>query len=217
MTDAATRAARFDAITADLPLVAILRGLTPAEAVPVARRLHAAGFRLIEVPLNSPDPFASIAAIRADLGDDTLVGAGTVTSVAAVERLVAIGADLVVMPHADVAVIAAAAAAGLVVVPGIATPTEAFAALAAGARALKLFPAEMLGPIVVKALLSILPKGTRLMPVGGIGPDSFGPYRAAGAAGFGLGSALYRPGATVDAVGVAADRFVAAWRAVESP
>lgn len=213
MIVAPARAARFEAIVVDLPLVAILRGLPPTDAVPIARRLHAAGFRLIEVPLNSPDPFASIAAIRADLGDDTLVGAGTVTSVAAVDRLSEIGADLVVMPHSDVAVITAAVEAGLVVMPGIATPTEAFAALAAGARALKLFPAEMLGPSVVKALRSVLPAGTRLMPVGGITPDGLAPYVAAGAAGFGLGGALYRPGATTDEVGAAAERFVAAWKA----
>ncbi|TBW41334.1 2-dehydro-3-deoxy-6-phosphogalactonate aldolase [Siculibacillus lacustris] len=205
------REALFAEICDELPLVAILRGLTPPDAVAVARRLWEAGFRLIEVPLNSPDPFASIEAIRADLGDDTLVGAGTVTNVAAVARLAAIGADLVVMPHADVAVIAAAKAAGLVCVPGIATATEAFAALAAGADALKLFPAELLTPSVLKALRSVLPGGTRLMPVGGITPDSFAPYRTAGAAGFGLGGALYRPGASVDEVGVAADRFVAAW------
>jgi 2-dehydro-3-deoxyphosphogalactonate aldolase len=212
MKDIASRLARFDAIAADLPLVAILRGLTPVEAVPIARRLHASGFRLIEVPLNSPDPFDSIAAIRADLGDDTLVGAGTVTSPAAVDRLAAIGADLVVMPHADTAVIAATVAAGLVSIPGIATPTEAFAALAAGAHALKLFPAELLSPTVLKALRSVLPKGTRLMPVGGIVPESLAPYRAAGAAGFGLGGALYRPGDGADEVGRKADRFVAAWR-----
>jgi 2-dehydro-3-deoxyphosphogalactonate aldolase len=212
MTDIATRTARFEAIAADLPLVAILRGLTPPEAVAIGRRLHEAGFRLIEVPLNSPDPFASIAAIRADLGADTLVGAGTVTSVAAVDRLAEIGADLVVMPHADCAVIRAAVARGLLCVPGIATPTEAFAALAAGASALKLFPAELINPTVVKALGSVLPKGTRLLPVGGIVPESFAPYRAAGAAGFGLGGALYRPGQGVEEVGVAADRFVAAWR-----
>lgn len=212
MTDAGSRLALFETIAADLPLVAILRGLTPAEAVPIGRRLYAAGFRLIEVPLNSPDPFASIAALRADLGADTLVGAGTVASVDAVDRLADIGADLVVMPHSDGAVIRAAVARGMLCVPGVATPTEAFAALAAGAAALKLFPAELLTPTVVKALRSVLPKTVRLLPVGGIVPESFAPYRAAGASGFGLGGALYRPGMGPEEVGVAADRFVAAWR-----
>jgi 2-dehydro-3-deoxyphosphogalactonate aldolase len=203
---------RFDAAFAALPLVAILRGLTPAEAVPIAERLYAAGFRLIEVPLNSPEPFDSIARIRGVLPADALVGAGTVTTTAAVDRLAQLGAELVVMPHADVAIIAAAKAAGLICTPGVATPTEAFAALAAGADALKLFPAELLTPTVVKALRSVLPKTVRLLPVGGITPAGMAPYRAAGAAGFGLGSALYKPGATVADIGARADDFVAAWR-----
>lgn len=204
---------RFEAAFAALPLVAILRGLTPDEAVPVAERLHAAGFRLIEVPLNSPDPFESIERIRKAMPGDTLVGAGTVTAPGAVDILASIGADLVVMPHADTTVIAAAKAAGMICVPGVATATEAFAALAAGADALKLFPAEMLTPPVVKALRSILPKPVRLLPVGGITPTNMGPYREAGAAGFGLGSALYKPGASVAETGVRAEDFVAAWRA----
>lgn len=204
---------RFEAAFAALPLVAILRGLTPDDAVAIAERLYATGFRLIEVPLNSPDPFESIERIRQALPADALVGAGTVTAPAAVDILAGLGADLVVMPHADVAVIAAAKVAGLICVPGVATATEAFAALAAGADALKLFPAEMLTPPVVKALRSILPKPVRLLPVGGIAPTNMGPYREAGAAGFGLGSALYKPGASVAETGVRAEDFVAAWRA----
>lgn len=204
---------RFEAAFAALPLVAILRGLTPDDAVPIAERLYAAGFRLIEVPLNSPDPYESIERVRKALPTDALVGAGTVTAPAAVDLLAGLGADLVVMPHANTAVIAAAKAAGMICVPGIATATEAFAALAAGADALKLFPAEMLTPPVVKALRSILPKPVRLLPVGGIAPTNMAPYRDAGAAGFGLGSALYRPGASVAETGARAEDFIAAWRA----
>ncbi|WP_419900370.1 2-dehydro-3-deoxy-6-phosphogalactonate aldolase [Roseomonas sp. USHLN139] len=212
MTDPALLA-RLEAAMARLPLVAILRGLTPAEAVPAAEALYAAGFRLIEVPLNSPDPFASIAAIRAALPDEALVGAGTVLRVSDVETLKKIGAELVVMPHADTAVIGAAAQAGLLCIPGVATPTEAFAALAAGAVALKIFPAEMVGPPVVKAMLAVLPKGTRLLPVGGISPSSMAPFRAAGVAGFGLGSALYKPGMVLATLAANAESFVAAWKA----
>lgn len=204
--------ARFDAAFSALPLVAILRGLTPAEAEGVAQTLYDSGFRMIEVPLNSPDPFDSIAAIRRLLPRDALVGAGTVLAVEQVARLKEIGADLVVMPHADTAVIRAAKAAGLVSLPGIATPTEAFAALSAGADALKIFPAELVGPRIIKAMRAILPAGTRLLPVGGIAPDTMAPFLEAGVAGFGLGSALYAPGLPAAEVGVRADAFVAAWR-----
>lgn len=204
---------RFEAALTHLPLVAILRGLTPAEAEPVAQILYQAGFRLIEVPLNSPEPFASIAAIRHCLPDDALVGAGTVLEVADVARLKDIGAELVVMPHADTSVISAAAACGLMCMPGIATPTEAFAALKAGAAGLKLFPAELISPAIVKAMRAILPKGTRLFPVGGITPDNMSPYLAAGVNGFGLGSALYTPGMPLDKLRAQAERFVAAWKA----
>ncbi|NUB15460.1 2-dehydro-3-deoxy-6-phosphogalactonate aldolase [Azospirillum brasilense] len=204
--------ARFDAAFSALPLVAILRGLTPAEAEGVAQTLYDSGFRMIEVPLNSPDPFESIAAVRRLLPRDALVGAGTVLAVEQVARLKEIGADLVVMPHADTAVIRAAKAAGLVSLPGIATPTEAFAALEAGADALKIFPADLVGPRIIKAMRAILPAGTRLLPVGGIAPDTMAPFLEAGVAGFGLGSALYAPGLSVAEVGVRADAFVAAWR-----
>jgi len=206
--------ARLDAAFAQLPLVAILRGLRPEEAAPIATTLYEAGFRLIEVPLNSPQPFDSIAAIRRLLPQDALVGAGTVLQAADVGRLADLGAELVVMPHADTGVISAAAKAGLLCTPGIATPTEAFAALAAGAAALKIFPAEMVGPPVVKAMRAVLPKGTRLLPVGGITPTTMAPFLEAGAAGFGLGSALYKPGMTVADVAAAARRFTEAWRAL---
>ncbi len=211
MTDL-TRPQRLDAACEALPLVAILRGLRPEEAVGIAQALFDAGFRLIEIPLNSPEPFDSIAAVRAALPAEALVGAGTVTTQADVARLDAIGADLVVMPHADTEVITAAKAAGMICIPGIATPTEAYAALNAGADALKVFPAELVGPAAVKAIRTILPAGTRLFPVGGIAPDTMGPFRSVGVAGFGLGSALYKPGDTAKTVAATAARFVTAWQ-----
>lgn len=207
-----TRPQRLDAACEALPLVAILRGLRPEEAVGIAQALFDAGFRLIEIPLNSPEPFDSIAAVRAALPAEALVGAGTVTTQADVARLDAIGADLVVMPHADTEVITAAKAAGMICIPGIATPTEAYAALNAGANALKVFPAELVGPAAVKAIRTILPAGTRLFPVGGIAPDTMGPFRSVGVAGFGLGSALYKPGDTAETVAATAARFVTAWQ-----
>ena len=206
------RTALFNAATTELPLVAILRGLKPDEAVPIAHALHDAGFRLIEVPLNSPDPLTSIARIRQTLPSHVLVGAGTVLTIEQVWQLRDSGGELAVMPNADTAVIRAAKEAGLITIPGIATPTEAFAALAAGADALKLFPAELVTPTVLKAIRVVLPKGTRLLPVGGITPNTMTPYLEAGAAGFGLGSALYKPGMTAAEVGATARAFVAAWK-----
>jgi len=194
-------------------LIAILRGVKPAEASAIGAALYAEGVRVVEVPLNSPEPFESIRQLRRTLPADCVVGAGTVLAAAQVAEVRAAGGELVVMPHGDPAVIRAAREAGLWVTPGVATPTEAFAALAAGATALKLFPAEALPPQVVKAWRAVLPGGTRLVPVGGITPASLGPYLAAGAAAFGLGSALYRPGATSAEVGARAAEFVAAWRA----
>ena len=206
------RVSRFERALAALPLVAILRGLKPDEAEGIGAVLYAAGFRLIEVPLNSPDPFRSIEILRRTLARDALVGAGTVMEAEDAANLAAIDADLVVMPHADLAVIRAAKAQGLISMPGVMTPTEAFAALKAGADALKLFPAELIAPNIVKAMRAVLPPATRLFPVGGIGPQSMSPYRAAGVTGFGLGSALYAPGMTAAQVGEKAAGFVAAWR-----
>lgn len=199
-----------------LPLIAILRGVSPEEVVPIGHALVEAGFSIIEVPLNSPRPAESIALLAREFGDAALVGAGTVTTPAQVGEVAAAGGRIIVMPHGDPAVIRAAKAAGLLCTPGIATPTEGFAALAAGADALKLFPAELLGPKVLKAMRSVFPGGTRFLPVGGIAPDNMAPFVAAGAAGFGLGSALYKPGAGAEEVGRNARAFVTAWRALET-
>jgi 2-dehydro-3-deoxyphosphogalactonate aldolase len=210
------RAARLADAMNTLPLVAILRGLRPAEAEAIGLALEAAGFRLIEVPLNSPQPFESIATLRRVLGPATLVGAGTVTRADEVQRLHELRADLAVMPHADTAVIRAAKTTGLLCVPGIATPTEAFAALQAGADALKLFPAEMVTPSVLKALRAVLPPALALLPVGGITQASLPGWRRAGASGFGLGSALYQPGFDAAEVAARATEFVQAWQASAS-
>jgi 2-dehydro-3-deoxyphosphogalactonate aldolase len=172
----------------------------------------AEGFLLIEAPLNSPEPYESIRAMRAIAPPEALVGAGTVKTPDEVEAVANAGGDLIVMPHADVAVIAAAKALGLTALPGVATPTEAFAALGAGADGLKAFPAEMITPAIVKAWRAVIPASVPIMPVGGITPDNMAPYLAAGANGFGLGSALYRPGDSVAQVGEKAAAFVAAWR-----
>jgi 2-dehydro-3-deoxyphosphogalactonate aldolase len=209
--------ARFDHAVRTLPLIAILRGIEPLESEAVAAALHREGFRLIEIPLNSPDPFESIARVRRALPGDALVGAGTVLRADDVERTQAAGGELVVMPHADRAVIRAAKAAALVCMPGVATPTEAFGALDAGADALKLFPAEAVSPPVLKAMRAVLPNDSRLFPVGGITADAMAGYVRAGANGFGLGSALYAPGASAADVAARARRFADAWRAIAAP
>ncbi|GJE69289.1 2-dehydro-3-deoxy-6-phosphogalactonate aldolase [Methylorubrum podarium] len=184
----------FDQILAEMPLVAILRGIGPSEAEAVAEALVEAGIRCIEVPLNSPDPFESIRCMAARFGRRALIGAGTVLDPDDVSRIVEAGGRLAVSPDCNPATIAAAKAAGLIALPGILTPSEAFRALAAGADGLKLFPAEAAGPAVLRAMRAVLPAGTPVMPVGGIGPAEIAPYWAAGAAGFGLGSSLYVPG-----------------------
>jgi 2-dehydro-3-deoxyphosphogalactonate aldolase len=203
---------RFVEAMARLPLVAILRGVSPAEAPAILRALIAQGFLLIEAPLNSPEPYESIRAMRAIAPPEALVGAGTVRTPAEVEAVAKAGGDLIVMPHADIAVIAAAKARGLIALPGVATPTEAFAALGAGADGLKAFPAEMITPGIVKAWRAVIPTDVPILPVGGITPDNMAPYLAAGANGFGLGSALYHPGDSAARVAEKAAAFVAAWR-----
>lgn len=197
-----------------LPLVAILRGITPKEAIPFADILYELGFRIIEVPLNSPQPFDSIAAIAKRVGNDALVGAGTVLTIENVTRVREAGGELIVMPHGDVTIIRAAKQQNMICTPGIATPTEGFAALAAGADGLKIFPAEMLTPKVMKALRAVFSQETIMIPVGGITPDAMADFWAAGATGFGLGSALYRPGMTLAEIRTVAQTFIHAFRAL---
>ena len=199
-----------------LPLIAILRGITPEEVLAVAESLVEAGFAIIEVPLNSPRPLESIERLKAKYDDEILIGAGTVTTPAQVADVAKTGARMVVMPHGDPEVVRAAKAAGLACTPGIATPTEAFAALANGADALKLFPAELLTPAVLKSMRSVLPQATRILPMGGITPDSMAGYVAAGANGFGLGGALYRRGDDPARVARNALDFVSAWKRIRS-
>ena len=176
------------------PLIAILRGVTPADAADHGLALYEAGFRIMEVPLNSPQPFDSIAAIRKALPADAIVGAGTVLHPDYVAQVKNAGGELIVMPHSDGDVVRAAKAQGLACSPGVATPNEAFIALKNGADVLKMFPAEQLGAHVVKAWRAVIAVQVPLVPVGGISPDNMGPFLTAGANGFGLGSALYKPG-----------------------
>lgn len=186
----------FETWFAQCPLIAILRGVRPDEVEAIGDALVEGGIRIIEVPLNSPDPLDSIARLSARLAGRALVGAGTVLRADQVEPIRAAGGRLIVSPSTNPAVIAATVSAGLVSCPGYFTPSEAFAALDAGAHALKLFPAEAASPAVVRAQRAVLPKETRLLVVGGIGPDTMAPWFAAGADGFGLGSGVYRPGQT---------------------
>jgi 2-dehydro-3-deoxyphosphogalactonate aldolase len=191
------------------PLVAILRGVTPGEAEAIGAALFDAGIRIIEVPLNSPDPLASIRRLADSLGDRALVGAGTVLDPGQVAEVQSAGGRLVVSPNTNPAVIRAAVAAGMVSSPGYFTPSEAFAAIDAGAHALKLFPAEAASPAVVRAQKAVLPKDIPLVVVGGIRPDTMQPWREAGADGFGLGSGLYTPGQSVDETAARARAYVA--------
>ncbi|MBC9209706.1 2-dehydro-3-deoxy-6-phosphogalactonate aldolase [Roseomonas aerophila] len=176
------------------PLVAILRGLKPEEAIAMGEAIVGNGIPVLEVPLNSPQPLESIRLLAGHFGENALVGAGTVIDPADVARIAAVGGRLIVTPHADPAVTRAAKEHGLLAVPGFFTPTEAFSLLAAGADGLKLFPAEAASPGVLKAMLAVLPKGTPILPVGGIGATNMEPWKAAGAAGFGIASALFKPG-----------------------
>ena len=190
----------LDTAMSQCPLVAILRGITPAESEAVGAALVETGFRIIEVPLNSPEPFQSIRILAQRFGDRALIGAGTVLSPVAVQEVADAGGKLIVMPHSNREVISSAKELGLACLPGVATPTEAFAALAAGADALKLFPAEIISPAAVKAMRAVLPETVRLLPVGGIGAHNLAAYLDAGAAGFGIGSTLYKPGKAADQV-----------------
>jgi 2-dehydro-3-deoxyphosphogalactonate aldolase len=199
-----------------LPLIGILRGITPDEAVAVGEAILAAGITTLEVPLNSPQPLESIRRLSEALGERALVGAGTVLSVDEVRQVHAAGGRLVVSPNCRPAVIEATRRLDMQSWPGVLTPTEAFDALDAGAAGLKLFPAVQVGVEGMKALRAVLPGATRLYAVGGIGADEFAVWRAAGVDGAGLGSALYRPGQSPDQVAQQARELVAAWRAAES-
>lgn len=194
------------------PLVAILRGLTPSEAPKVGQILFEAGFRMLEVPLNRPGAIDAILALLRNAPDDALIGAGTVLSVQDVDAVKEAGGRLIVSPHCAPEVISHAAKNGMVALPGVATPTEAFQALAAGAHGLKLFPAEMIPPAAVKAIRSILPEDAPLFPVGGIQPQNMAAYVAAGATGFGIGGSLYQPRVDETAMRRAAEAFMNARR-----
>lgn len=203
----------FDAAVRRCPLIAILRGVTPQDVVGIGEAVLDAGFSLIEVPLNSPDPLESVSRLAKAFAGRAVVGAGTVLEEHEVEAVQAAGGTMIVSPNASIDVIVRTARAGLVSLPGIATPSEAFAALRAGATALKLFPAEAASPSVLKAMRAVLPATVRVFPVGGITPDNLSGWLKAGAAGFGLGSALYTPGLSPEQVSVRARKFVAALRA----
>ncbi len=191
-------------------LIAILRGVTPDEVVEVGIALQAAGIAVVEVPLNSPEPLESIRRLVARFGDTLLIGAGTVMTPDAVEQVRAAGGRIIVTPHAASDVVRAAKRLGMIACPGIATPTEAFAMLDAGADGLKIFPAEASSPAALRAMLAVLPRGTSMIPVGGIEPGNMQPWLAAGAAGFGIGGSIFKPGDTPAVVGQKAARLVAA-------
>jgi 2-dehydro-3-deoxyphosphogalactonate aldolase len=192
------------------PLIAIIRGVTPDEVEGVGEALIGAGIRIIEVPMNSPDPLTSIARLARRFGTDASIGAGTVLTTDDVHRVAEAGGELIVSPNVDADVIRQSVSAGLVSAPGFFTPTEGFQALAAGAHVLKLFPAEAASPGVLKAQLAVLPKNIPVLAVGGITPDNMAPYLAAGARGFGLGSGLYSPGRSAADVAARARGYVEA-------
>ena len=201
---------KFNTALSALPLIAILRGLTPAEALPIGQALVSTGWTLIEVPLNSPQPLDSMAAMVGAF-PQAMVGAGTVLTPNDVRNVHAAGGQLIISPNFNPAVVREAVRLGLVCLPGVMTATEAFAALDAGAAGLKMFPAEMATPAVIKALRAVLPASTVVLPVGGITPESMAAYLDAGANGFGIGSALYKPGMAADAVTANAIQFRAAY------
>ncbi|MDM3444736.1 MULTISPECIES: 2-dehydro-3-deoxy-6-phosphogalactonate aldolase [Citrobacter] len=193
-------------------LIAILRGIPPEQVEAVGAALYEQGFRIIEVPLNSPEPLLSISRLRRILPSDCWVGAGTVMTVTQLHDVAQSGGQLIISPHTDPVLIEETKRAGLISLPGAATPGEAFSALAKGADAVKQFPAEAIPPVVVKAWRAVIPATTPLLPVGGITPQAIFDYRAAGASGFGLGGALYQPGMTAEQVASRAADFVTAWR-----
>jgi 2-dehydro-3-deoxyphosphogalactonate aldolase len=197
---------------AECPLVAIIRGVTPGEAEAIGGAIFEAGIRIIEVPLNSPDPLVSIERLARSFGEAALIGAGTVLDPSDVGRVAQAGGRIIVSPNSFTPVIEAAATAGLVSLPGFFTPSEAFDALRAGATGLKLFPAEGAAPVVVKALRAVVPRAVPLLVVGGVGPGTMQPWLDAGADGFGLGSGLYRPGQSTEETAAKARAYVEAAR-----
>lgn len=196
-------------------LVAILRGLTPSEAPAIGAALIEAGVTNIEVPLNSPDPLDSIAILQERFGDQARIGAGTVLTPDQVRAVAATGARLIVSPNCDPAVIAATKDAGMDSFPGVMTPTEAFAAIAAGCDALKLFPGELVGAKGLRAMAAVLPRDMPLYAVGGVSAENMGEWLAAGASGFGIGSSIYKPGDSAETVGQKARAIAAAWDAAQ--
>lgn len=206
---------RFEDAAAQCGIIAILRGIKPSEVLDVGNALYAAGIRVVEVPLNSPDPFVSIAALADHFRDRMVVGAGTVLDTDSVQRLKDAGGTISVSPDCNPSVIARAAELGLTPLPGVFTPTEAFTAIRSGATHLKLFPAEAASPVTVKAWKAVLPKHVRLYAVGGVTPANMQAWADAGCAGFGIGSNIYKPGMTADDVGKSAAAFVAAWNGLK--
>lgn len=206
----------LDAYLQPLPFIAILRGVRSQEVVAIAEVLIDVGIRTIEVPLNSPTPLESIRLLQSAFGDRALIGAGTILRMREVDDVAAAGGRLAVMPNVATDIIAKAKRLGMVCIPGAATPTECFAALGAGADAVKLFPAEMITPMVVKSMRAVLPGGTRLFPVGGILPGNMASYVEAGVVGFGIGGSLYRPGMTAEDVSRNARTFRDRWLSINT-
>jgi 2-dehydro-3-deoxyphosphogalactonate aldolase len=194
------------------PLIAILRGVRSSEVESICAALENAGICIVEVPLNSPAPLESISILSRSFGDRILIGAGTLTEPSQVSDVAGSGGRLIVTPHADTAILRTAKEAGLIAIPGFFNPTEAFALLQAGADAIKLFPAEVFGPSMLKALRAVLPQSAIVIPVGGIDPERIAPWMAAGARGFGVGSAVYQPGDDAQAVELKAKALMAAIR-----
>ncbi|WP_142781701.1 2-dehydro-3-deoxy-6-phosphogalactonate aldolase [Agrobacterium sp. T29] len=211
-----TSKAALEAALRDCPLVAVLRWITPQEVEDVTEILVDAGFRFIEVPLNSPDPFNSIERIANRFGGEALIGAGTVMTPVDVTRVRDVGGRLIVMPHADLSVVRAANTQDMACFPGVVTPTEAFAALEAGADGLKIFPAEAISPAILKAWRAVFAPRIPLLPTGGIKAEAMPDWIKAGASGFGIGGNLYRPGLSLDDIKASAVAFVSAWRAAQS-
>lgn len=199
-----------------MPLIAVLRWITPDEVESVGEILIGADFKLIEVPLNSPDPYESIRRLSRSFGSEALIGAGTVMDPADVARVQDAGGRLIVMPHSDLEVVRAAHEAGLACFPGVATPTEGFASLAAGAAGLKLFPAENIPPAALKAWRAVFAQEIPLLPTGGVEPEMMADYVEAGASGFGIGGKLYAPGRALSQVHERAHAYAAAWRATQA-